>query len=364
MRTARGDRPVVRRLLLPGRPAARRRHDRRLRAPLRPRAADRDPLEHEKAGTIPDTEWKKKRFKQPWFPGETLSVAIGQGYVTTTPLQMAQLAATVANGGMRYRPHYVKRVESPDGTLVHDVAPEAMGDMGVRPERRCGGARGDARRRRSRHRQERQGAGRRGRRQDRHGAGGRLATTAASTTREAAPRPRLVHRLRAGRGARDRDRGPGRARRRARRHGRRPGRATGVRALLQPRRGSGAGHADAGSQCQSTDDCLRHFEWALPALRARAERHRRRHHLQRDVRARPCGSVGLRVAPAGGDRPRCHRHADHADVRLPAPRRRRLPHLRGDAGERARRAPARTGRAAARVAGSGSGRCRSSRPSS
>ena len=91
-------------------------------------------LEHEKAGTIPSTEWKMKRFKQPWFPGETLSVAIGQGYVTTTPLQMAQLAAMVANGGIRYRPHYVKRVESPDGTLVHDVVPEAIGDMHVRPE--------------------------------------------------------------------------------------------------------------------------------------------------------------------------------------------------------------------------------------
>ncbi|HYR96587.1 MAG TPA: penicillin-binding protein 2 [Candidatus Binatus sp.] len=85
-------------------------------------------LEHEKAGTIPDTQWKRKRFNQPWFEGETLSVAIGQGYVTATPLQMANLAATIANGGTRYRPYYVKRVEAPDGTLRAEIQPEVLGE--------------------------------------------------------------------------------------------------------------------------------------------------------------------------------------------------------------------------------------------
>ena len=54
-------------------------------------------------------------FKQPWFAGETLSVAIGQGYVTATPLQMAEAAATIATG-MRYKPHLVQRVEAIDGS--------------------------------------------------------------------------------------------------------------------------------------------------------------------------------------------------------------------------------------------------------
>src|SRR5439155_4754345 len=81
-------------------------------------------LEHEKTGTIPDTQWKRRRFHQPWFAGETLSVAIGQGYVTATPLQMAQMTAVIANGGTRYRPHYVKRIEAPDGTLRDEVQPE------------------------------------------------------------------------------------------------------------------------------------------------------------------------------------------------------------------------------------------------
>jgi penicillin-binding protein 2 len=85
-------------------------------------------LEHEKTGTIPDTKWKRQRFNQPWFAGETLSVAIGQGYVTATPLQMAQLAAMIANGGIRYRPHYVKRIESADGTLREEIEPEILSD--------------------------------------------------------------------------------------------------------------------------------------------------------------------------------------------------------------------------------------------
>jgi penicillin-binding protein 2 len=85
-------------------------------------------LEHEKTGTIPDTQWKRQRFNQPWFEGETLSVAIGQGYVTATPLQMANLVATIANGGTRYRPYYVKRVEAADGTLRAEFQPEVLGE--------------------------------------------------------------------------------------------------------------------------------------------------------------------------------------------------------------------------------------------
>jgi penicillin-binding protein 2 len=88
-------------------------------------------LENEKTGLIPDSEWKQRRFKQPWFPGETLSVAIGQGYVTATPLQMANLAATLANGGTRYRPRYVKQVDSADGSISSRPEPEMLGEAGL-----------------------------------------------------------------------------------------------------------------------------------------------------------------------------------------------------------------------------------------
>jgi penicillin-binding protein 2 len=83
-------------------------------------------LENEKSGLIPDSVWKMKRFGQPWFPGETPSVAIGQGYVTVTPLQMANLMAAVGNGGTLYRPWLVRRVESLDGRLIEEYGPETI----------------------------------------------------------------------------------------------------------------------------------------------------------------------------------------------------------------------------------------------
>jgi penicillin-binding protein 2 len=89
-------------------------------------------LDHEKAGTIPDTAWKRNRFKQPWFAGETLSAAIGQGYVTATPLQMANMIATAAVG-KRFRPHFIHQVETPEGEVVHTETPEEIGVLKVRP---------------------------------------------------------------------------------------------------------------------------------------------------------------------------------------------------------------------------------------
>lgn len=55
----------------------------------------------EKSGLIPDTEWKKRTKGEPWYPGETFNAAIGQGFILTTPAQLAEMAATVANGGRR-----------------------------------------------------------------------------------------------------------------------------------------------------------------------------------------------------------------------------------------------------------------------
>ncbi len=64
-------------------------------------------LPHELSGLIPSPEWKLKTQKAPWYAGETVSVAIGQGQVTVTPLQMARLAAAIATGHL-VRPHLVK----------------------------------------------------------------------------------------------------------------------------------------------------------------------------------------------------------------------------------------------------------------
>ncbi len=89
-------------------------------------------LEHESGGIIPSSAWKRQRFGEPWYPGETLSVAIGQGYVTTTPLQMANMIAAVANGGTVYRPQFVKRIETADGSVVLEHGPERTRDLGFK----------------------------------------------------------------------------------------------------------------------------------------------------------------------------------------------------------------------------------------
>ncbi len=90
-------------------------------------------LDHEASGVIPDPAWKKARLGAPWYAGETLSVAIGQGYVTATPLQMAMVAAAVANGGTVYRPHLVKRILGDDGQPVKEYVPEVLQETKIDP---------------------------------------------------------------------------------------------------------------------------------------------------------------------------------------------------------------------------------------
>lgn len=68
-------------------------------------------LPHEKPGLVPDREWKKKRFKENWGPGETLIASIGQGYMLATTLQLAVMASRIANGGRAVVPHVMKSIE-------------------------------------------------------------------------------------------------------------------------------------------------------------------------------------------------------------------------------------------------------------
>ncbi|SDY59134.1 penicillin-binding protein 2 [Nitrosomonas sp. Nm58] len=65
----------------------------------------------EVAGLLPSPEWKMKRFKQNWFPGDTISVGIGQGYNLATPLQLTFATMILANKGTAYRPHFVKQIQ-------------------------------------------------------------------------------------------------------------------------------------------------------------------------------------------------------------------------------------------------------------
>jgi penicillin-binding protein 2 len=83
-------------------------------------------MEHEKPGIVPSSEWKKKRYGVKWHEGETLSVAIGQGYDLATPLQIALMTSVIANGGTLYKPSIVEQVKDPDGKVVSSFQPEIL----------------------------------------------------------------------------------------------------------------------------------------------------------------------------------------------------------------------------------------------
>ncbi|MBU4499997.1 MAG: penicillin-binding protein 2, partial [Gammaproteobacteria bacterium] len=70
-------------------------------------------LDGESAGLLPSREWKQRRFKQVWYPGETVIAGIGQGFHLTTPLQLAVATAMLANGGKRIEPRLVQSVRDP-----------------------------------------------------------------------------------------------------------------------------------------------------------------------------------------------------------------------------------------------------------
>jgi penicillin-binding protein 2 len=72
---------------------------------------------------MPSTEWKRTRFGEKWYAGETISVAIGQGAVATTPLSLATMMMTVANGGTRFTPHVLKAVDEGQGQGWKPVPP-------------------------------------------------------------------------------------------------------------------------------------------------------------------------------------------------------------------------------------------------
>jgi penicillin-binding protein 2 len=89
-------------------------------------------LANEAAGVIPSPEWKQKRFGERWYPGETVSVSIGQGYDLVTPLQLAVGYAALASGRVM-RPRLVLRVESPEGETLEEIPPEVRSELGLDP---------------------------------------------------------------------------------------------------------------------------------------------------------------------------------------------------------------------------------------
>jgi penicillin-binding protein 2 len=92
-------------------------------------------LTGEKNGLIPGREWKRRSFVEDddksWFPGETIITGIGQGFVLTTPLQLAHATATIANRGQRFRPTLLRGFSNPDSNTVEFKEPVSMDSVGV-----------------------------------------------------------------------------------------------------------------------------------------------------------------------------------------------------------------------------------------
>jgi len=82
-------------------------------------------------GMIPDPAYKQRTWQEPWYPGDTLNMAIGQGFVLVTPLQVARAMSAVANGGILLRPRLVRAVVSPEGHVVRTFSPEAQARLPV-----------------------------------------------------------------------------------------------------------------------------------------------------------------------------------------------------------------------------------------
>ncbi|MBN1380652.1 MAG: penicillin-binding protein 2 [Deltaproteobacteria bacterium] len=88
-------------------------------------------LPGEKCGLIPSKQWKLNRFKEKWHQGETISVAIGQGYNLVTPLQLLNAYCALANGGTLYHPRIIDRIETPGGKPYRIFEPEEGGTIPV-----------------------------------------------------------------------------------------------------------------------------------------------------------------------------------------------------------------------------------------
>ncbi|WP_321372312.1 penicillin-binding protein 2 [uncultured Desulfuromusa sp.] len=92
------------------------------------------PLPGERSGTIPSQEWKRRRYNKPWYAGETVIASIGQGFVLTTPIQLAVMMSAIANNGKVLKPQVVRQVEDWEGNLLLQTNPEIVRQVDYSPE--------------------------------------------------------------------------------------------------------------------------------------------------------------------------------------------------------------------------------------
>jgi len=91
-------------------------------------------LPGENEGWIPSEDWKRLTYGEAWVTGDTYNMAIGQGYILTTPIQMLNATAAVANGGTLYRPQIVREVRDAEGNIVRPFRREVIHQLPIAPE--------------------------------------------------------------------------------------------------------------------------------------------------------------------------------------------------------------------------------------
>jgi len=91
-------------------------------------------IEGELLGVLPSRAWKRERFNDKWYLGDSISAGIGQGYNAFTPIQQAQAIAIIANDGVAFAPHLVKSVENVRDGTVRQIALQPTRVLNVKPE--------------------------------------------------------------------------------------------------------------------------------------------------------------------------------------------------------------------------------------
>jgi len=91
-------------------------------------------LPGELEGLVPSRKWKRNTFNQVWYPGDTVNLSIGQGYLLTTPFQIHNMLCIIANDGLVYRPFNVEKIVSQSGELIKKYEPEMIRETGISPE--------------------------------------------------------------------------------------------------------------------------------------------------------------------------------------------------------------------------------------
>ncbi|MBN2755258.1 MAG: penicillin-binding protein 2 [Candidatus Goldbacteria bacterium] len=91
-------------------------------------------LPGEKSGLVPTREWKRRISRTPWFPGNTVMMAIGQGYITSTPLQILNIMAAMANGGYAMQPRLLKAVTMDNRRIFMNPEPKKLFEIEVKKE--------------------------------------------------------------------------------------------------------------------------------------------------------------------------------------------------------------------------------------